>query len=142
MLEKRQNWKIFGFDLRDLLRLWVVSWRNLLWGFESPVLPYLDETVKVFDEEKIRYYRGGVPVNDIEANCSAVLLPEEHFLSRVIFVPVVAESRLDSVIELEVSANSPFSIEDTAYGSSIIRRHGEHLEVGLIIVSRSSVMTY
>lgn len=36
MLDKSQNWELFGYDMRHLGAYWLAAWRDLLWAPDSP----------------------------------------------------------------------------------------------------------
>jgi len=148
MAQAGQNWDLFGYDVRQLFKHWRSAWREFLWGYDSPVIARLDEAVRVHGEEGDAYFHAGqrraVPVDtsvsalDIEA----VLLPDSLVLSRVLELPLAAESDLDMVMALEVTANSPFPDSDTGYGWKLSSRDEKNLHIQLAIVSLSSTMSY
>ena len=142
MLESGQSWELFGYDMRNVGRHWVAAWRDLLWGYDSPVRRHLDEAVSLRREEGTACYQGGKPSPFAAAECSAILLPEDLVLSKALCVPAAVEADLGAVLALEVNANSPFSADDTAYGWHITERDESQLQVLLVIVSMSSAMAY
>jgi hypothetical protein len=71
-----------------------------------------------------------------------VLLPEELVLCRRLRLPISAEAYLESALALEVNASSPFLADDTAHGWRITGRDDSHLDIALVVVSVSAVMTY
>ena len=142
MLENGQNWELFGYDMRKLGRYWSAAWRDMLWGYDSPVRRRLDEVVSLHGPGGKQSYQAGDPCTQVNADFDAYLLPDQLALTRQLRLPIAVESELDSVIGLEVNANSPFAAADTAYGWSHVGRDESHLKVTLVIVSRSSVMTY
>lgn len=143
MLDKGQNWELFGYDMRHLGRYWLAAWRDLLWAHDSPVRKRLDEVVTLRDRDGSRCYQAGslCPVASV-SDCQAVLLPDELVLCKKLRVPVAAEAQLDSMVELEVRASSPFASRDTRWGWSVVDRDESQLQVALVIVSASGVMTY
>jgi len=142
MFESSQNWELFGYDMRNLGRHFMAAWRDLLWSYDSPVRSRLDEAVLLRNGGAETIYHAGQPTRSQEARCSAVELPEALALSKTLRLPIAVESDLESVLALEVSANSPFNADDTAFGWRVHNRTEEHLEVILVIISRSSAMTY
>lgn len=142
MLDSGQNWELFGYDMRNLGRHWLAAWRDLLWAHDSPIRRRLDETVTLHTPEGGRNYHAGKPVSGVGASCEAVLLSDELALSRVLTLPLEVESEIGDVIALEVSANSPFTRDDTGFGWRIIERTEQQLNVVLVIVSMSAAMTY
>jgi hypothetical protein len=63
-------------------------------------------------------------------------------LARTLSLPLAAEGSLEQVLALEVNANSPFAPDDTGHGWRILHRSDSQLQVQLVIVSLSAVMTY
>lgn len=159
MFDSGQNWKLFGYDMRDLGKHFTAAWRDLLWAFDSPVRSRLDEPVSLRSEAGECIYHTGIRVDTAsnrssnisssngredssQARCSGVLLPAELVLCKVLRLPLAAESDLDAVLALEVSANSPFSASDTGHGWHVSGRDEQALHVVLVIVSLSAAMTY
>ena len=60
MLEKGQNWELFGYDVRRLGRYWIAAWRDLLWAHDSPVRHRLDEVVTVHGAGRASRQGGGI----------------------------------------------------------------------------------
>jgi hypothetical protein len=142
MFESGQNWELFGYDMRQLGRHFISAWRDLLWAYDSPVRSRLDEAVSLRTAQGEQIYHAGKAVADIPAACSAVLLPEEQALVRRLRLPLAVEADLESALSLEVSANSPFTADDTGYGWVIAGRDEQHLQLNLVIVSLSAAMAY
>ncbi|AQA18283.1 hypothetical protein BST95_08615 [Halioglobus japonicus] len=142
MFESEQNWELFGYDMRNVGRHFSAAWRDFLWAYDSPVRHRLDEAVRLQSADGVSFYQAGDVCDDVSAQCSAVLLPDDLVLDRLLRMPLAVESELPSVIALEVNANSPFSADDTAYGWRVVGRDEQNLQVALAIVSRSAAMTY
>jgi general secretion pathway protein L len=142
MLDRSQQWHLFGYDMRRIGHHWQVAWAEFLWGERSPVRARLDDIVSVEGEEGGRCYHAGVPVTAGEATCRAICLPDALVLFRTLTLPRAAEDELQSVMQLEVAANSPFPASDTAAGWSLVERSDRGLQVELAIVSRSAAMRY
>ena len=143
MLEKGQNWELFGYDMRHLGGYWSAAWRDLLWAHDSPVRVRLDEPVAVQAAGGTSWYQGGAPcAGAAGSGCSAVLLPDELVLCKQILVPLQAEAELDSLLELEVKASSPFSGADTRWGWGVVAREESGLQVALAIVSASATQAF
>lgn len=142
MLEKGQNWELFGYDMRQLGSHWVAAWRDLFWADDSPVRTRLDDVVQLRDEGSTVLYQAGQVTQAAPFDCEAILLPDDLILARSLQLPLSAEAYLDSALALEASANSPFSPEDTGYGWRLARRSESRLEVSLVIVSISTVMAF
>ena len=142
MLDRSQQWHLFGYDMRRIGQHWQVAWAEFLWGDRSPVRARLDDIVRVDDGAGSRCYHAGVPVAADDATCQAVILPDSLVLVRALTLPRAAEDELQSVMQLEVAANSPFPVSDTAAGWSLVERIERALQVELAIVSRSAAMRY
>lgn len=143
MLEKGQNWELFGYDMRHLGGYWTAAWRDVLWAHDSPVRVRLDEPVAVQAAGGITWYQGGAPTaGAADSGCRAVLLPDELVLSKQIRVPLQAEGELDTLLGLEVKASSPFSGADTRWGWSVVAREESALRVALAIVSASATQAF
>lgn len=142
MFDSGQNWELFGYDMRDLGRHFAAAWRDLLWAYDSPVRRRLDEAVSLRNNSSEQVFHAGKLSPVAAQHCTAVLLPAELALTKVLRLPLAVESDLDAVLALEVSANSPFSADDTGYGWQVSARDEHNLHVVLVIVSLSSVMTY
>lgn len=147
MLEISQSWDLFGYDLRRVPHYVRSGWRDFLWGSESPVLGAIDEVVEVHQEtgEALCYRAGSAVVASADSGAvlsQAVLLPDRLVLAKALRVPEAAEADLESVMLLEVNANSPFSGADTCYGWAIGKRREKDLDVHLVIASRSAAITF
>ena len=143
ILDKGQNWELFGYDVRHLGRYWTAAWRDLLWSHDSPVRLRLDEAVAVHTGSGTVCYQGGAPCAGVAGSaCSAVLLPDELVLGKQIRVPLAAESELGAMLALEVKASSPFGGEDTRWGWSVVARDESGLRIALAIVSASATMAF
>ncbi len=142
MFESGQNWELFGYDMRQLGRHFVAAWRDLLWAYDSPVRTHLDEPVRLQTRQGARVYHAGHETDAAEADCNAVLLPEEEVLVRRLRLPLAVEADLESAIALEVAANSPFATADTGHGWYISGRTEDTLQLDLVIVSLSAAMAF
>ncbi len=144
MLEKGQNWELFGYDMRHLGRYWTAAWRDMLWAHDSPVRRRLDETVALRSSAGVTCYQSGAVCSSTptDSGCAAVLVPDELVLSKQILVPLQAESELDAMLELEVRASSPFTAEDTRWGWSVVARDETNIRVALAIVSAGATMAF
>lgn len=142
MFESGQNWELFGYDMRNLGKHFNAAWRELLWAYDSPVRSHLDEPVNLRTPSGISSYQAGQPRGAAETNCTAVLLPDELVLTRVLRLPLAVEADLEEVLALEVNSSSPFAAEDTGYGWTLVTRDDQFLQVVLVIVSMSSAMTH
>jgi len=142
MLETGQNWDLFGYDVRQVVKHWQSAWREFLWGYDSPVKARLDEVVRVHSESGVHCYHGGVRTEQSATDCEAVLLPGALVLTKNLFMPLAVESDLDLAMALEVRANSPFPEDDTGSGWKVVARDDSKLQVQMAIVSLSATMSY
>lgn len=144
MLDNNQQWVLFGFDVRKVGHYFRAGWHDFLWDVNSPVLAAVDEPVTLHTPSgETHCYRAGKRFEGSgAASCEAVQLPEELVLLRKLKVPLAAEPELDSVIALEVSTGSPFAEDDTSFGSLVLNKTEEYLELALAISSRSAVMAH
>jgi hypothetical protein len=120
----------------------VAAWRAFVWSLDSPLRQRLDEVVCLHHGSGTTLYQAGEPLDDAPYGCEAVLLPDELVLSKSLTLPVAVEGDLDAALALELSANSPFSVDDTASGWQVVGRDDEFLHLVLVIVSRSAVMAW
>lgn len=147
MLETNPTWSLFGYDVRQAWYFFTSGWRDFLWGADSPVLPLVDETVAIYKEDGGPFYvrtNKSVP-QPTEAELpksSALVLPEHLVLPRILLIPKIAEGSLESVVEMEVKANSPFPEGDTCFGWKLVKLRDDGLEVQLVISSFSTIMEY
>ena len=143
MLEKGQNWELFGYDVRHLGGYWTAAWRDMLWSHDSPVRKRLDEVVTVRSHSGSSSYQAGAVCEGVlDSDCKAVLLPDELVLLKQIPVPLQAEGEMVSLLELEVRSSSPFAAADTRWGWAVVTRDETTIRVALVIVSASATMTF
>jgi hypothetical protein len=143
MLQSGNNWELFGFDMRNLSKGWRAAWREFLWGYDSPVKRRLDEVVKVYADNDVAYYQGGVQISSPAASsCEAILLPDDLVLAKSLEMPASVELDLDAVMSYEVLANSPFPESDTGSGWLLIDKNESHIRVQLAVVSLSAALAY
>ncbi|GHD37929.1 PilN domain-containing protein [Halioglobus pacificus] len=137
-----QQWMLFGYDVRDTGRLWQAAWREFLWSDDSPVRQQLDDVVTLTDGDTKTSYQAGQRIDATTSHLVAVAVPNDLVLERSLELPGAVLPNLESVMALEVSSSSPFSADDTAYGWSRLAGSEDTLNIRLVILSRSAVMTY
>ena len=142
MSQADQQWEILGYDTRRIGKSIAGAWRDLLWGDESPLKIHLDEAVRLQGEGSERFVQSGSDITPTTRACEGILLPDELVLGKSLQVPRAVEVDLPSVMDLEVSANSPFPVGDTRYGWKVSHRNEAQITVQLAMVSVSAVMTY
>ena len=91
MLESAQKWDLFGYDMRNLGRHWLSAWRDVLWAPDSPIRERLDEAVWVRREDGEVYYQAGKRSDTVATIYSAILLPEQLVLSKMLDLPAAVE---------------------------------------------------
>tara|TARA_R110001599_G_scaffold353525_1_gene593552 strand:- start:4013 stop:5023 length:1011 start_codon:yes stop_codon:yes gene_type:complete len=142
MLDQSRQWHLFGYDMRRIGHHWQVAWAECLWGDRSPVRARLDEVVHVEGGGVQGKFHAGALVDAGEPTCAAIVLPDSLVLFKTLHLPLAAEDELESVMRLEIMANSPFPAADTAAGWSLSERGDKGLQVELAIASRSAVMRH
>ena len=147
MLEARQPWNLFGYDIRRGLYYFRAGWQDFLWGDTSRVLGAIDEVVAVQQASgEVRYFKAGkvvaIPESPGDVAARAVVLPDQLVLCKTLPVPAAAEADLASMLALEVTSSSPFPKADTCYGWLIAERRPDNIQVHLVISSKSAVMAY
>jgi Tfp pilus assembly protein PilN len=139
------QWSLFGYDMRSIGQLWTGAWRDFLFSEQSPLRARLDEPVRLVGGEGEAVYLAGAELGDpagLNPRCTALSLPEDLYLARSITLPAAAESELESVLAMEMSANSPFSADDTVSGWREVLRSDDRLTVVLAVAARSAVMQW
>jgi hypothetical protein len=142
MFDSSQSWSLFGYDVRRPFFVFTGAWRDFLWSDGSPVRAALDETVTLLDDGETAHYRAGQSAAAESTASTAIRLPDELVLAKVLELPPGVEGDLESAITLEVAACSPFPADDTCFGWSVSHRTPARLVVQLVICSRSAVMEY
>ena len=143
-MASRNQFEVFGVDVRDYGQLWLVAWRDFLFGDDSPVRSALDSQVTLkHSDGTSACYQAGARVERGSASSKAYAIPDELVLSRSLSIPTIAEADLEAALHLEISACSPFSADDTASGWRITRGADKRvLTVDLVIASRTAVMGF
>jgi len=137
----RNNFDLFGFDLRTIGKVWRDGWNELL---EWPIMAWLSpqEPVRVLlpdGGEVLRLGASGVPAPaTASARAVAVVLPQDNVLVRERILPPLAGAELRSAVELELAAITPFSPDQTVWGWRA-QRQDKGVLVRLALASRSHV---
>lgn len=148
MINQNSNqWMLFGVDVRSLGQLWLDAWRGLLFSYQSPVRERLDEPVLLRRGNGVQWFQGGREIGGShvagaevsQAGPVALEVPESLVLVRRVSIPVAAESELLSILQLEVSAASPFQPGDTVHGWEEVSRDAQSVVIALAIASRSGI---
>lgn len=143
-MASKNQFEVFGVDIRDYGRLWLVAWRDFLFGDDSPIRAAMDSQVVLRHVDGMtETYQAGRQVQGNTAFSEAYAVPEDFSLSRKLSLPIIAEADLEAALHLETAACSPFSSDDTASGWRITRGEDKRvLLVDLVIASRSAVMGF
>lgn len=151
MASSAAQWTVLGFDTRKIGWQWLGAWKDVLFGPDSPLLKRFDPCVSVIGEDgRERIFQAGLEQStetsetDNEAGLPqtpfrAIALPESVYLSRIVELPISAEPNLDTVMQLEVNAYSPFPAEETRFGWTVLERTTASLRIGLLIASNLSL---
>ncbi|MBT6038224.1 MAG: hypothetical protein HOH17_03075, partial [Halieaceae bacterium] len=77
-MASRNQFEVFGVDVRDYGQLWLVAWRDFLFGDDSPVRSALDSqvTLKHSDGTSV-CYQASVRVEGGSASSKAYAIPDE-----------------------------------------------------------------
>jgi len=142
MLDSKNKWELFGYDMAAIGAHWKRAWYDLLFATDSPLRVSFDEIVAAQSQTDTRYFQSGVEVQSRRANCAAIVLPEDIVLLKTLRLPTFAEDNLADALALDVSANSPFAADDTRSGWRVKSRTDQGLEVSLAIVSASAAMNH
>ena len=145
-MANKNQFEVFGVDIRDYGQLWLVAWRDFLFGDDSPIRMALDSKVMLKHADGASScYQAGNKVSSAGASApsEAYAVTDDLVLSRTLTLPSIAEADLEAALHLEVSACSPFNHDDTASGWRISRGENRHtLTVDLVIASRTAVMGF
>ena len=134
---------VFGHDARDIGRLWISAWRDILFGDDSPVRRVLDGVVNLRSESSVESFQSWSSVDFRECEYEAVGLPDDLVLCRALKLPASADVDVASAVQLEVVAHSPFAFEDTSFGWWVRRDDQDNsLVAEIAMVSRASVMHF
>jgi Tfp pilus assembly protein PilN len=142
MLDSKNKWDLFGYDMAAIGVHWKRAWHDLLFAVDSPLRSSFDEVVAAQSQSGTRYFQSGNEVPVRQANCTAIVLPDDLVLLKTLRLPIFVEDNLTDALTLEVNANSPFAADDTRSGWLVKSRGEQYLEVHLAIVSASAAMNY
>ena len=143
-MASRNQFEVFGVDVRDYGQLWLLAWRDFLFGDDSPVRSAMDSQVILrHSDGTSACYQASTRVAGGSASSQAYAIPEDLVLTRSLSLPSIAEADLEAALHLEIAACSPFSADDTASGWRITRGADKRvLTVDLVIASRTAVMGF
>ena len=82
-MASRNQFEVFGVDVRDYGKLWLVAWRDFLFGDDSPVRSALDSQVTLkHSDGTSACYQASARVEGGSASSKAYAIPDELVLSR------------------------------------------------------------
>lgn len=144
MADTSQQWNLFGLDLRQAYQYWHAAWKELFSGERSWLRQSLEETVRVSlpESREEQYYRAGKQVKKQKYTTHACVVPEQLVLVKELSLPINVELELESLLVLEVRARSPFLEEDTCYGWRVTGYDDGQIQVCVVILSRTTVLSY
>lgn len=137
------QWQFLGYDIRAGFRYIKAGWSDFFSSDSSPVASSLHEPVLVHESESERYVvLAGKKVAGDSAKYEAVLLSASISLIKHLSLPETVEGELNSFIELEVNAASPFPLAETLVGLKIIDRSQGQISLLMAISSKALVDQY
>ncbi|MEM6300858.1 MAG: PilN domain-containing protein [Pseudomonadota bacterium] len=141
MTDSVNQWELFGVDTRSLGRYWSTAWREFLFASDSPIRGHLDEVVRLHDGDQLLFVHNGRELlnEPDEATCRAFIVPDDFVLTREIHVPLSALAEVQSVVDLELAALSPFEREDTVSGWSEVGRDEGTARIALAVCSKLAI---
>lgn len=137
VLSSNNQWELFGFDLRQLGRVFSRAWEEVFWAYHSPVRQSLDVSVSVTRWLEVELL--SLADNSVQ-NSRAIILPSAYVLIRRLTLPRSALGNLTYIVDAEVTAASPFLVDDTATGYRVDDTGGSVVTLSIAIVSRSGVL--
>jgi general secretion pathway protein L len=106
-LAGKNQFEVFGVDVRDYGQLWLAAWRDFLFGDDSPIRTALDSKVILKHADGTSAcYQASRQVTDGSASAEAYAISDDLVLSRTLTLPSIAEADLEAALQLEVSACS------------------------------------
>ena len=127
---------LFGLDLSGLYRRAVLGVHQVLWGDEAGLRAWLSPALPTYQLSELERVASDELLNP-EIGCQ-VLLPEAQVLVTRMTLPASAEIFLEEAAAAHVTSHSPFTGEETCWGSKIVDRSEDALAVEIIIVARST----
>lgn len=140
-MSSANQYTVMGHDIRDVGKLFLAAWRDLLWGDDSPIRNALEEPVElVLTDGTVQSLQADRVWSTKQPEFRAYEVSDELVLSRTLELPHLTAEDLRAAIALEVSACSPFAAADTVVGCKVLPGMGaETAKVVLAIASRLAV---
>ena len=127
---------LFGLDLSGLYRRAALGVHQVLWGDEAGLRAWLSPALPTYQLSELERVASDELLNP-EIGCQ-VLLPEAQVLVTRMTLPASAEIFLEEAAAAHVTSHSPFTGEETCWGSKIVDRSEDALAVEIIIVARNT----
>jgi general secretion pathway protein L len=128
------QFSLFGLDLSELHKRVRLGVQQLIWGDEAGVKDWLCPKVDYYQLEDLQ--KTAVPEEGEDAHLIEVVLPESQVLAMSMTLPASAEIFLDEAVAAQVQSHSPFSVDETCWGSKVVARVNGSLTVEIVLVSR------
>ena len=129
--ERVNQLSLFGLDLSGLYRRAVLGVHQVLWGDEAGLRAWLSPALPTYQLSELERVASDELLNP-EIGCQ-VLLPEAQVLVTRMTLPASAEIFLEEAAAAHVTSHSPFTGEETCWGSKIVDRSEDALAVEIII---------
>lgn len=134
----------------DLGALWLDTRRAWARVAESQALSWLSpqpQVVLLRADGSESFWVGDTafaqPVTRLKASFTALELPDDYVLRRILDLPRLASSDLDGALALQAKAISPFPADDLVWGSSVLSHGpGDGLRLEIALASRRQVAEY
>lgn len=139
-MQAKNNCELFGFDLRSPVRYWQQGWQSALWAPGSPLSRHLRSSVSITMPDGSTIQTVGYQAKG-EA-LPAYALPADLILHRQLLLPTNIEGELESMLALEVRANSPFAQNHSHYTWVSQRLNKAQLQVDLFIISHRHALQW
>ena len=128
------QFSLFGLDLSELYKRVRLGVQQLIWSDEAGVKDWL--CPKVDYCQLVDLQQTEVLEEAEDAHLIEVVLPESQVLATSMTLPASAEIFLDEAVAAQVQSHSPFSVDETCWGSKVVERVNDSLMVEIVLVSR------
>ncbi|MCP8899361.1 hypothetical protein [Gilvimarinus xylanilyticus] len=136
-MASRNQWELFGFDLRYLAQAISGAWRSVFLDYHSPVRKFLDVDVSVLRLSPCKSFEG----SELDHQVDALVFPESQILVKKVVLPRAALFNIGQIVQSEMLASSPFLPEDTVRAIRVNDEGEKAIELWLAIASRTIVMS-
>lgn len=144
--DNQSPWVLFGWDLGGVVAQFRLGVRQLFWDPVGGVRARLEGPIALHDSETgdVQVFTDAGPSPDAIDECTwqVLRLPDDLVLRRELKLPAVLEPELESTVELDVHANSPFPPEERVVGWRVVARDESTLTVCVVITTRTGVARF